>query len=180
MSSWEICLPWRNLEAAGPRSAWRWERPRATTETQNLNWFAYAEHGPSGHSAKSLSHERWSEQRRALRTNWPILAEACVHGLAAKRLRLWLQSAWDGLTPWRGMLRSLQRELECGQSEHGLGSRAWVNPFTGVFPSERCQKPHRPHSHRHIAPASGGSERPEHDAESGRDLLRRSAIRHSA
>ena len=34
MSSWEICLPWHNLEAAEPRSAWRWERPPAITETR--------------------------------------------------------------------------------------------------------------------------------------------------
>ena len=65
-------------------------------------------------------------------------------------------------------------------SQSGLGSRAWVNPFTGVFPgSTKPGQPHGPHSHRHVAPGHGGNERPGRNAKSRRDLFRRRSIRHS-
>ena len=52
-----------------------------------------------------------------------------------------------------------------------LGSRAWVNPFTGAFPSDRS-KPHRTCSHRDLPSRSRRKERLGHDAKHGRYLLR--------
>ena len=69
------------------------------------------------------------------------------------------------------------------QGDHvgALGSRAWINPFTGAFSVESpARKPCRPHSHRHVAPDPGQCHRPEHNDERRRDLLRRSPIRQSA
>ena len=41
--------------------------------------------------------------------------------------------------------------------QNSIGSRAWVNPFTGSFPSNR-QRPQRPRSQRRFASDSGGDE----------------------
>ena len=71
--------------------------------------------------------------------------------------------------------------LNAGQA--GLGSRAWVNPFTGVYPrgdSATPPRPHRPHPYRHIPQSAGERKRSGHDAKSRRHLLRRRSIRHSA
>ena len=63
--------------------------------------------------------------------------------------------------------------------QDGLGSRAWVNPFTGVFPSNSADHSGHTHTgttHRILVEASDLNT----THESGRDLLRRSSIRHSA
>ena len=56
-----------------------------------------------------------------------------------------------------------------------LGSRAWINPFTGVIPArglaDAAKQPRRPHAPRPFAPDPGGNRRPEHHAESRRHLL---------
>ena len=58
-----------------------------------------------------------------------------------------------------------------------LGSRAWINPFTGAYPRDDSATPNNNHSgpraHRPVAQDSDGNQRPEHNAESRRDLLRR-------
>ena len=64
-------------------------------------------------------------------------------------------------------------------SQSGLGSRAWVNPFTGAYPVH-CSQSHRPHAHGHVSQGSCGNERPGHDTKFGRDLLRRRPVRYSA
>ena len=64
-------------------------------------------------------------------------------------------------------------------SQTGLGSRAWVNPFTGIFPS--TANTHTGHTHdgtTHRILVEGNDLNT--SDESGRDLLRRSAIGHSA
>ena len=56
-----------------------------------------------------------------------------------------------------------------------IGSRAWINPFTGSFPSNANNHTGHNHdgvSHRILVE----DERPEHNAESGRDLFWRSRI----
>jgi len=37
--------------------------------------------------------------------------------------------------------------LNSGQSNHSLGSRAWINPFTGVFPTSPSPNTHTGHTH---------------------------------
>ena len=59
-----------------------------------------------------------------------------------------------------------------------IGSRAWVNPFTGNFPSGNTSNDHtRSQSQRNVSPNSGGNERPDPSAEPGRYLFCRSEIR---
>ncbi len=74
-----------------------------------------------------------------------------------------------------------QNAFQGNTNSGALGSRAWINPFTGAFPSEsQAGAAYRPRSYRHIAPGSRGSERPEHHAQSGRDVLHGGAIRLSS
>ena len=64
-------------------------------------------------------------------------------------------------------------------SQTGIGSRAWVNPFSGSYPSTANN--HNGHSsHRHFTPGNRCNERLGSSAESRRHLFCRSAICHSA
>ena len=74
-----------------------------------------------------------------------------------------------------GMFGSLRRQSECGPN--CLGSRAWINPFTGAYPRNDSATPNNSHAgHAHTGTSHRilvEIRRPEHDAESRRDLLRR-------
>ena len=72
------------------------------------------------------------------------------------------------------MLGYLRRRFKCGSSPSWARAPGLI-PLPASFQST-CKQPQRPHPHRHIAPTSGGTERPEHHAEPGRDLLRRGPI----
>ena len=80
-------------------------------------------------------------------------------------LQLWLQPVGcDGHPAVPGLLRSLlSSSLNMGQT--GIGSRAWVNPFTRRLPIDRKQS-YRAHSHWHVAPGHGGEQRSGPRAES--------------
>ena len=89
------CHRWRSSvdppqgEPAGATSGWGLERLPAIRES--WIWIgSNAKYRPSGHSAKSLSNERRSQQQRTLRTNWPILAQTCLHRIDRERLQPWL------------------------------------------------------------------------------------------
>ena len=125
--------PWRNLEVAEPRSAWRWEPTPCNNGTVELGLVSVAKYRPSGHPAKSLSNERRRHEQRPLRTDWSIQRETCVHGLATKHLRLWLQWRRTALILARAAL-ILTSELKFEPERPDLGSRAWINPFTGAYP----------------------------------------------
>ena len=65
-----------------------------------------------------------------------------------------------------------------------LGSRAWINPFTGAYPRGDSATPPnnhtRPHPRRPLAPHPDRDRRPQHDPEPRRQLLRRGAVRHAS
>ena len=104
---------------------------------QPIDWFALPQHRSSGRSAEPLSHERRRKQRRALRTNRPVMDETYVPGIGRFRLR-------QLVTP---VVAKQARHLCPGCSDpymsglngdqNSIGSRAWVNPFTGSFPSKQ-------------------------------------------
>ena len=98
--------------------------------------FCDAEHRSSGPGAKSLSHERWIDQRdrfEQIGQSWPghgffaLQNNACGFGCIP---------ASNGTHLGAGCSTADSAGINAGPAN--LGSRAWVNPFTGVFPS-RCK-----------------------------------------
>jgi hypothetical protein len=64
-------------------------------------------------------------------------------------------------------------------SQGSLGSRAWVNPFTGAFPNTGSHS-YGPHGERDVAPPARRSRRPAARFQRRRSLYRRSSIRDAA
>ena len=136
-------------------SGWGWEPLLVITATSHSHWFALPQYRPSGYPAKSLSNERWRDQQRPLRTNRPILAETCVHGVGKQCLRLWLQHQRLHYRhqSMPGMLRSLRLQFKCEPNRHRL-TRVGESIYRRL-PIDGKQS-HRPQSHWHIAPGHGG------------------------
>ena len=142
MSSWEIFLPWHNLEAAEPGSAWAWERPPAITETRTLDWFALPNNDhpviPQNlyrMSGGATNDERFEQVGQSwLKHAFTALTEnACGFGC----------NGVGGTHLGVGCSDPYGASLNASQS--GLGSRAWVNPFTGAYPSTAAN--HTGHTH---------------------------------
>ena len=143
----------------------------------NLNWIAMpnTDHPVIPQNVYRMSGGATNDERfEQIGQSWLKHAFAAVNGNACG---FGCGGSGSGLRP--GCSDPYGASLNASQS--GLGSRAWVNPFTGVFPS--TARDHTGHSDversRH-APGPGGNERPEYGDESGRDVLCRSAIRHPA
>ena len=145
--------------SAGSLLASGWERPHAITGAVDLDWF-------------QLSN-----------TDHPVIPQNLyrMSGGAGNNERFeqigqsWLKHAFTALTQnicgfgcngvggsHLGSGCSDPYDASLNYSQSGLGSRAWVNPFTGVFPSTAASQSHRPHAHGHIAQGSRGNERSEH------------------
>jgi hypothetical protein len=151
----------------------------ATTSCNNgnqaLNWFSLpqTDHPVIPQNLYRMSGSN-SERFEQIGQSWLKHAFAALQGNACN---FGCTPGCSGSQLCPGCSDPYSSSLNAGQT--GLGSRAWVNPFTGAYPIERKQ-PYRAQSHWHVAPGHGGDERPGSIAKSGRDLFRRSAICYSA
>ena len=77
--------------------------------------------------------------------------QACFHGIDQEHLRPWLQRSRRH-APWLRLFGSLRCQSEC--RTQALGSRAWINPFTGAYPRNDSPTPNNSHTgHTHQGPS---------------------------
>ena len=164
MSSWEICPPWSNqvvvLELMEALSAWGWERLLVITETRNSigSRMPDNDHPVIPQNLYRMSGGTSNNDRfEQIGQSWLKHAFAALQGNACGFGCVPHPSptpAGDG--PHLGVgcsdpySASLNYSQGFGLSMTGLGSRAWVNPFTGFYPRGDSATPpnnHTGHTH---------------------------------